>query len=162
MPMRIAPRTSRAASASATKMPASAIIGGPAVRSPRPIPVAGLFTTIPPSRSPTSVMKSPIPTPIESFIGSGTARTTASRSPARTSTTAISPSITTQAIATCHVTSWASTMSKATIALIPRPEASAIGTFAKTPMQIGRSPRPAPWPPRPPRTASPPPRGSPG
>ena len=47
-------------------------------------------------------MNRPMPTPIESLIESGTARTIASRSPARTSTSAMTPSITTHDIATGH------------------------------------------------------------
>jgi hypothetical protein len=91
------------------------------------MPVAGLLTTTPPSRRPTSVMKSPMPTPIDSFKESGTASMMAVRRPARTSTTAISPSMTTTAIPTCQGSPRPSTMSNATTALIPSPGASANG-----------------------------------
>jgi hypothetical protein len=95
-----------------------------------------LLTTIPPSRSPTKVMNSPMPTPIDSFNASGTARTTDSRSPASTSTTATTPSITTHAIPTGHPSSLPRIRSNATIALMPNPDASANGTFANTPIAI--------------------------
>ena len=97
-----------------TSRPASATSGGPVVRSPSPIPVAGLLTVMPASRNPTSAMNRPMPTPIESFTSCGIARMIASRRPARTSSTAIKPSITTHAIATCHGTSWPMMMVNAT------------------------------------------------
>ena len=116
------------------KMPASAISAGPLVRSPSPMPVAGLLTTIPPSRSPTSVMNRPMPTPIESFSDSGTARMIAPRRPTITSTSAIRPSITMIDIATGHSSPRPSTMSNATTALMPRPGASANGRFVNSPI----------------------------
>ena len=129
-----APRWPRAISTMPMKMPASATSGGPVSRLPRPMPVAGLLTTIPPSRSPTSVMKRPMPTPIESFSGSGTARMTAVRRPASTRMTAITPSTTTIAIPTCQSSPRPRMMSNATTALIPRPGARASGRFAHRPM----------------------------
>ena len=129
-----APLTRRATSTPATPMPNSAISGGPVSRSPRPMPVAGLLTTMPPSRRPTSVMKRPMPAPIESFNGSGTARMIAPRSPAITSTSAIRPSITITDIATGHSIPRPSTMSNATTALMPSPGASANGRFVNSPM----------------------------
>ena len=66
------------------------------------MPVAGLLTVMPASRNPTSAMNRPMPTPIESLISCGIARMIASRRPASTSTSAITPSITTHAIATGH------------------------------------------------------------
>ena len=102
--------------------------------SPNPMPVAGSLTTMPPSRSPMSVMKRPMPTPIASFIEVGTALTTASRRPVSTSANAITPSITTQAMPTCQVSPRPMMMSKATTALRPRPVASASGKFASTPI----------------------------
>ena len=98
------------------------------------MPVAGLLTTIPPSRSPTSVMNRPMPTPIESFSDSGTARMIAPRSPAITSTSAIRPSMTMIDIATGHSSPRPSTMSNATTALMPRPGASANGRFVNRPI----------------------------
>src|SRR3954468_5800020 len=129
-----AARTPRATSAAAAAMPARAMSGGPALRSPSAIPVAGSLTTMPPWRSPTSVMNRPIPTPMESFSESGTAWTTASRRPAMTSTSASTPSRTMHAMATGQGYPCASTMSKATTALIPSPGASANGTFANSPI----------------------------
>ena len=126
-PRMIAPGTRRTVSTIATAMPPSAMSGGPAVRSAMPIPVAGSLTTIPPSRSPISVMKRPMPTPIASLSDSGTACMIASRSPARTSTTASTPSITTTAMPTCQGRPRPRMMSNATIALMPRPGASANG-----------------------------------
>ena len=125
--MRMLPRTLRALSAAAVKIPASAMSGGPAVRSPSAIPVAGLLTTIPPSRSPTSAMNRPIPTPMASFSDVGTARTTASRRPASTSTSASRPSMTTHAMPTGQPSLRPRMRSKATTALRPRPDASANG-----------------------------------
>jgi hypothetical protein len=126
-PIKSAPLTPRTASAPATKMPSSAISAGPVVRSPSPIPVAGLFTTMPPSRRPTRVMKRPMPTPIDSFSDVGIARMTASRAPAATSTTATSPSTTTTAMPVCHGKWRPRITSKATTAFRPRPDASANG-----------------------------------
>ncbi len=74
-------------------------------------------------------MTSPMPTPMASLSEVGTARTTVSRRPASTSTTAITPSMTTQAIPTGHSTRWPRMRSKATIALMPSPDASANGRF---------------------------------
>ena len=79
-------------------------------------------------------MNSPIPTPIDSFSEAGTARTTVSRSPAITSTSASRPSRTTHAIPTGHGWRSASTMSKATTALMPSPGASANGRLATRPI----------------------------
>jgi len=139
-PTMTAPRNPRAVSATPTKIPASAISAGPEVRLPSAMPVAGSLTTIPPSRSPTNAMKMPMPTPMDSFSELGTARTTASRRPASTSTTAIRPSITTQAMPTAQPTCWPMMMSKATSALRPRPDASASGMFATSPMTIVATP----------------------
>ncbi len=77
-------------------------------------------------------MKSPMPTPIESFSDSGTASMIAVRRPASTSTIAITPSITTIAIPTCHGRPRPSTMSNATTALIPSPGASANGRLVES------------------------------
>ena len=129
-----APRTSRATSTAATAMPPSVISAGPLVRSPRPMPVAGLLTTMPPSRSPTSVMNRPMPTPIDSFSDIGTARMIAPRSPAITSTSAIRPSMTMIAIATGHSIPRPRMMSNATTALMPRPGASANGRLVNRPI----------------------------
>ena len=95
---------------------------------------------MPPSRSPTNAMKMPMPTPIDSFSEVGTARTTASRRPATTSTSATTPSITTQAMPTGQPTFWPRMMSKATSALRPSPEASASGMLATRPMTIVATP----------------------
>ena len=100
IPIRIAPLKPRAVRTIITSRPASAISGGPAVRTPRPIPVASLLIVIPASRNPTSAMNRPMPTPIESLISCGTARMIASRRPASTRISATTPSITTHAIAT--------------------------------------------------------------
>ena len=100
------------------------------------MPVAGLLTTMPPWRRPTSAMNTPIPTPIASFIDVGTARMTASRRPATTSTTATRPSMTTQAMPVGQPSLRPRMMSKATTALRSRPEASANGTLAITPIAI--------------------------
>src|SRR5919199_2086013 len=75
IPMSRAPRIPRTTIAAATRMPASAMSGGPALRAPSAMPVAGSLMTMPPWRSPTSVMKRPMPTPIDSFSEAGTART---------------------------------------------------------------------------------------
>ena len=52
IPIRIAPLKPRAVRTIITSRPASAISGGPAVRMPRPIPVASLLTVMPASRKP--------------------------------------------------------------------------------------------------------------
>ena len=126
-PRMTAPRCRRATSTAATRMPAVAISGGPAVRSPSPIPVAGLLTTTPASRRPTSVMNRPMPTPIASLSDIGTASMIAVRRPVSTRITAITASMTTTARPTCHGRSRPRMMSKATMALTPRPGASANG-----------------------------------
>ena len=99
------------------------------------MPVASLLTVMPASRNPTSAMNRPMPTPIESFTSCGIARMIASRSPASTSTTAIRPSMTTQAIATGHGTPSVRMMLKATYALSPSPDASANGRFVSRPIR---------------------------
>ena len=129
-----APLTPRVISTAPTPIPASAISAGPLVSSPSPMPVAGLLTTIPPSRSPTSVMNRPMPTPIESFSASGTARMIAPRRPPSTRISAIRPSMTMIDIATGHGIPRPSTMSNATTALIPSPGASANGRFVNRPI----------------------------
>ena len=139
MPIRIAPRTPRAVSTIITSSPARATSCGPPVRMPRPMPVASLLTVIPASRNPTSAMKRPMPTPIESLISCGTARMIASRRPASTSTSATRPSITTHAIATCQGSLRPRIRSKATTALSPRPDASANGRFVSRPMTSVKS-----------------------
>ena len=101
---------------------------------PSAIPVASLLTVRPASRKPTSAMNRPMPTPIESLISCGTARMIASRRPASTSTSAITPSITTHAIATGHSSPRPRIRSKATTAFRPRPDASANGRFVSRPM----------------------------
>ena len=142
-PSRIAPRLPAAVTHTATRMPASAISAGPLERSPRPMPVASLLTVMPPSRSPTSVMNSPMPTPIDSFNGAGTARTTASRSPATTSTTAIRPSMTTHAIAAPIDSPRPRMRSNATTAFSPRPLASANGRLVTRPMTAVKNAAPS-------------------
>ena len=98
------------------------------------MPVAGLLTTTPPSRRPTSVMNRPMPTPIESFSAIGTACMIAVRNPATTRITATTPSITTHAMPTCHGRPRPRTMSNATTALIPSPGASANGRLVASPI----------------------------
>ena len=98
------------------------------------MPVASLLIVMPASRKPTNAMNRPMPTPIESLISIGTARMIASRRPARTRTSAITPSITTHAIATCHGSPRPRIRSNATTAFRPRPDASANGRFVNTPM----------------------------
>ena len=134
IPIRIAPRTSRAVRMIITSRPPSATSCAPPVSTPRPMPVAGSETVMPASRNPTSAMNRPMPTPIDSLISFGTARMIASRRPAITSTSAIRPSITTHAIATGHSSLRPRIRSKATIAFSPRPEASANGRFVAKPI----------------------------
>ena len=126
-PIRIEPRMFRALSTAAVRTPPSAIRGGPAVRSPSAMPVAGSLITMPPSRRPTRVMNRPMPTPIASFIDSGMARMIASRRPTSTSTSARRPSTTMHDMPTGHATLWPRMMSNATTAFRPSPVASANG-----------------------------------
>src|SRR4051812_20400309 len=91
MPISRAPRTPRTTIAAATRIPAIAISGGPAVRSPSAIPVAGSLTTMPPWRSPTGEVNRPMATPYGSCREHGTAVMHPRRGTAVTSTNANGP-----------------------------------------------------------------------
>ncbi len=81
-----------------------------------------------------------MPTPIARLSDIGTARMIASRRPTRTSSRTIRPSRTMTPIAPAGVSPFVRTSPNATSPLMPRPAASAIGTFATTPMRIVMSP----------------------
>ncbi len=84
-------------------------------------------TMRPASLNPMNRMKRPIPTPIARFSASGTAFMIASRRPTRTSTRTTRPSRTMTPIAPAGVRPSPRTSVKATMPLMPRPAASAIG-----------------------------------
>jgi hypothetical protein len=81
-------------------------------------------------------MNRPMPTAIARFSESGTAFMIASRNPTSTRTRTTRPSITITPIAPAGVRPSVKTRKNATRALIPRPAARAIGTFAIRPIAM--------------------------
>ena len=85
------------------------------------------------------MMNRPMPTPMARRRSTGMARATASRSPSRTQARTIAPSSTMRPIAPRQPPAAGATWN-ATKAFSPIPGASAIGTFAPSPMRIEARP----------------------
>ena len=98
--------------------------------------VMGAGLMIPPSLSPMTVMKSPMPTPMALFRLSGMESITASRKPVTTSSKIRRPSMKITDIPTCQGTlaCWKPMTEKVSTAFIPMPEARARGRLAKAPI----------------------------
>jgi hypothetical protein len=104
MLIRIAPLTLRAISPMVSSTPRQKTSTGQPVSEPVApnctgtvvFATSGMRLTKPASTKPMKAMKSPMPTPMACFSGCGMAFMTASRSPVRTSTQMITPSMTHQ------------------------------------------------------------------
>ena len=139
MPIRRAPLTLRTTRAIIRRSPKAKTTIGQPTRFPLspnwtgtgPVPVR---RTNPESTRPIMVMKRPIPTAIAVLSCAGTARKTAPRTPVRTRTTMIKPSMITSPIASAHVIREAIPI--ATNVLRPRPVASASGKLATEPIRM--------------------------
>ena len=136
MPMSSAPLTRRTTSTLVSSRPTTKTrIGHPASWPPTPKLISGMpGRMMPASASPMIVRKNPIPTAIAVFSCGGMASNTARRKPVSTSTVISRPSSTIRPMISGQE-SWVAAKT-ATIALMPRPAASANGYRPTTPMRI--------------------------
>ena len=142
MPMSKEPGTSRAASATVTKIEMMPTINAGEVTLPRPITVLSPATMMPASARPISAMNRPKPTEIAWRRTTGIASMIASRKPQTTSSKMTMPSRKMTPMATRQSPSHTVVVMPATMALMPRPDAQASGRLAKTPMQMVMMPAP--------------------
>ena len=132
-PIRIAPLTLRATRMPVTSRPTTnTAVGQEAIEPLMPRPTgtvvcaaSGSRRTNPASTRPIRQMNTPMPTAIADFSAAGTALNTAVRKPVNTSSTMMTPSMTTRPIASGQVICGA--MVTATRLLMPRPVAMANG-----------------------------------